>query len=49
MTPRPWASSTDEEALIAASREIFAAMAELLHEVAEARYVDPAGGFDITR
>lgn len=49
MNARTWSSSTEEEALVITSREIFAAMAALLHDVAEARYVEPLGGFDINR
>jgi len=47
--PRPWCTSPEEEALVDASRAIFAAMAARLHDVEEARYVDPMGGFEPAR
>jgi len=48
MTAERWSDETEEE-LVRASREIFAAMAQRLHAVEEARYLDPLGGFDPTR
>lgn len=46
--PRSWCDPA-EERLVDDSRAIFAAMAALLHDVDDARYLDPLGGFDPTR
>ncbi|GAA1529994.1 hypothetical protein [Nocardioides humi] len=43
-----WGDPAEEE-LIVWSRAVFAAMAALLHEVDDARQLDPLGGFDPTR
>jgi len=43
-----WTDSEYELALLNSSRAIFAEMARLLHQMAEARYVEPLGGFDPT-
>lgn len=46
---RPWTESPDELALLDQSRAVFRALADLLHAVDDARYAEPAGGFDPTK
>lgn len=41
----PWSTSPEENAAVAAMYQFAQAAAGLLHDVEEARYTDPSGGF----
>lgn len=49
MTAPSWPLSTEDELALANSRQVFAALAALLHQVDLTDDVEPLGGFDVTR
>lgn len=44
-TSAPWSDSTEENDAVAELSQMVRGMAGLLHTVADARYVDPSGGY----
>ncbi|WP_433567293.1 hypothetical protein ACQP1O_20120 [Nocardia sp. CA-151230] len=47
--PTTWSTNPAENTAIETLGQALRAMSELLHSVDEARYLDPAGGFDSLR
>lgn len=46
---RDWSADPQENAVVAAGRTALRALAATLYDVAETRYVKPAGGFAVDR